>query len=142
VPTVSAHNLGQNSQKVEATLKPEDLTIEALESSVNLAAELWHGKCSELAWAAIELLGHGDYAYGHYLGYVDPKGYWGKYSPFSMRHGWALLEDGRILDPTRWSFENVEPYIYVGDAKDYDEGGTNCVACCEDPALQPTKVSP
>lgn len=104
-------------------MKPKDLTIEALENAIDLPAEKWHGKCSELAWAAIGVLGHGDYAYGHYGGHVDPNGYWGSRPIFAMRHGWVLLESGRILDPTRWSFENVEPYIYIGSAKDYDEGG-------------------
>ncbi len=103
-------------------MNPEDLTIEAIEEYYELPAEKWHGRCSELAHAAIGVLEQGHYAYGHYLGHVDPDGHWGDRG--LHRHGWVLLDDGRIVDPTRWSFENVKPYIYIGDNDaDYDEGG-------------------
>ncbi len=103
-------------------MNPEDLTIEAIEEYYELPAEKWHGRCSELAHAAIDILERGNYAYGHYLGRVDPEGYWDARGV--LRHGWVLLDDGRIVDPTRWSFENVEPYIYIGENDgDYDEGG-------------------
>ena len=103
-------------------MKPEDLTIEMLEEAWEHPAEEWHGKCSQLAHTAIAVLGHGNYAYGHYHGDVDPDGFWENRA--FQRHGWVLLDDGRVLDPTRWSFENVEPYIYIGENdSDYDEGG-------------------
>lgn len=103
-------------------MNPEDLTIEMLEECLGQPASEWHGKCSQLAHATISILGHGHYAYGHYYGKIDPKGYWSHRG--IARHGWVLLGDGRILDPTRWSFENVDPYIYIGpNGTDYDEGG-------------------
>jgi hypothetical protein len=37
-----------------------------------------------------------------------------------VRHVWITLADGRVCDPTRWVFEGVEPYVYVGtDAEHY-----------------------
>ncbi|MHB8618316.1 MAG: hypothetical protein ACYDAG_01890 [Chloroflexota bacterium] len=33
-------------------------------------------------------------------------------------HVWLQLTDGRILDPLRWEFQGVEPYIYVGHSRD------------------------
>lgn len=109
-------------------MKPAELTVEHLEKFVGMPAEQWHGLCFEIATAAAKLLGNGSVAvYGHYLGEMDPEGYWGPRSelPF-VHHGWVRLADGRVLDPTRWSFENVEPYIFrSADAHhpEYDEGG-------------------
>jgi hypothetical protein len=44
-----------------------------------------------------------------------------------VRHGWILDEiTGEVIDPTRWVFENVDPYIFVGTDTDghYDRGNT------------------
>lgn len=45
--------------------------------------------------------------------------------PFTQ-HSWIQLEDERVLDPTRWVFEGVAPYIYVGES-DYYDYGTNAL---------------
>lgn len=37
------------------------------------------------------------------------------------RHCWILLENGKILDPTRWVFEGTKPYIYCGENDFYIE---------------------
>jgi hypothetical protein len=43
--------------------------------------------------------------------------------PFT-RHGWVVLKDGRVLDPTRWVFEDAQPSLYLGPpSEEYDEGG-------------------
>ena len=43
-----------------------------------------------------------------------------------IRHGWVVCEDGTLVDPTRWVFEDVDPYIYAINVKDstadYDPG--------------------
>lgn len=104
-------------------MKPENLTIKRLEKESRLPAEQWHGKCTALAAVACRLVG-GHEIYGDYLGPVHKDGFWGERRMLPNHHGWVLLEDGRILDPTRWSFENVEPYIYLDfNDKEYDEGG-------------------
>lgn len=103
-------------------MKPEDLTIEDLEKTIGLPSDRWHGKCTLVSAYAQKLVGGHD-VYGDYLGPVDPDGYWGSRRNFPNHHGWVLLNDGRILDPTRWSFEGADPYIYLGhNKKDYDEG--------------------
>lgn len=104
-------------------MKPEDLTIEMLEDAYGHRSEEWHGACSQLTHVAIHVLGYGSYAYGHFLGDVDPNGHWTPNGMNIQRHAWVVLDGGRILDPTRWSFENVDPYIYIGQGDDYDEGG-------------------
>lgn len=43
------------------------------------------------------------------------------------RHGWVLINESEILDPTRWVFEGTKPYIFSGSEKnnsEYDEGMT------------------
>lgn len=41
-----------------------------------------------------------------------------------VQHGWVVLPNGKVLDPTRWVFECKKPYIFMGTAGvEYDEGG-------------------
>ena len=35
------------------------------------------------------------------------------------------MSNGKISDPTRWCFEQVEPYIFVGGDACYDAGGND-----------------
>jgi len=107
-------------------MRPSDLRISHIEKAVDLPASEWHGKCTVISQAVVQLdLVTGDAVYGHYRGPVDHKSFWAARSVCGfIQHGWVLLQDGRVLDPTRFSFENVEPYIHIGDADpDYDEGG-------------------
>lgn len=67
--------------------------------------------------------------YGHYLGPVSSKSFFSdrKGMPF-ISHGWIVLSNGDIVDPTRWVFEAKQPYIALIDrmdnvAEEYDEGG-------------------
>lgn len=87
-------------------------------------AKNWKGKCFAMASQAVKkkLVPRGSIAvYGHWTGPVH------KSSMFAgkpvIQHGWVLLPDGRVCDPTRWVFEHVTPYIYFGPADHYDEGG-------------------
>ncbi len=92
----------------------------------------WVARCYEVASAMVEAkLVKGHAVYGHWLGAVDDD------SPFAgkpvIHHGWVLGQDGLVVDPTRWVFEAVKPYIFVGyppaaddfdpAAWPYDEGG-------------------
>lgn len=110
-------------------VSPERLTIEAIEAALSLPTQRWHGRCYEIAWAITEDfdLVEGMPVYGSWTGQVNRRGYWKNRAHLSfVRHGWVRLPDGRILDPTRWSFENKEPYIWLGGPstkgfEDYDE---------------------
>lgn len=107
-------------------MRPSRLRISHIEKAVKLPTSKWHGKCTLISNAVIQCgLVIGSPIYGHYLGPVDPAGFWGDKSGGGfVQHGWVLLRDGRVLDPTRFSFENIDPYIHIGPAEpDYDEGG-------------------
>ena len=112
---------------------PPPVTVSQLEAEAG-PASTWPGKCDKLAHAAAAMTG-GRPVYGHWLGGVSESGYWADYArrPF-VRHGWVELPDGRVLDPTRWSFEDVDPYIWVGENDgSYDEGGTQFYSALRSP---------
>jgi hypothetical protein len=118
-------------------MSPEQLTISDLEAVTGPPAT-WEGQCYGVACALAKLV-EGEAVYGHYLGPVANTGYWSAHAhrPF-IPHGWVLLDDGRILDPTRWSFLAVEPELAVIDENDpryseYDEGGDTWRTCLRGP---------
>lgn len=107
------------------------VTIKQIEQAIGIPVQQWKGKCYEIACLMIEEnLVTGRPVYGHYLGKVAKTSHFGHriHLPFQA-HGWILLPDGKVMDPTRWVFEDVEPYLFVGDPDDdvvleeYDEGG-------------------
>jgi len=102
------------------------LSIEEVAEGLDWPVEKWEGNCFAVASQMVEKgIVEGEAVYGHFLGGASKEGYWAARSdnPF-IRHGWIILPDGRILDPTRWSFEAVEPYIWVGEnSGEYDRGG-------------------
>lgn len=106
------------------TYRPDLLSVAIVEREIDVPATQWEGQCYGISVKVAPLVG-GQAVYGHYLGHVNSKGYWAKHAhlPF-IRHGWVVLPDNRILDPTRWSFENVKPYIWLGENDgSYDRGG-------------------
>ena len=124
-------------------ITPQNISIEDLEEETGLSVDEWHGKCTLISNAAARLIGDGCHAvYGHYIGDVDPFGFWGERAGNGfIQHGWVLLDNGLVLDPTRWSFEGVEPYIFLGSSEDYDEGGNvwrqkMAKACPQDPGKE------
>lgn len=85
-------------------------------------ANTWPGRCAEIASKLASAVG-GASVYGHWLG---PPGefYAGRSSGF-IQHGWIEMPDGSVVDPTRFVFEDMEPYIFEGtdDEGFYDRGG-------------------
>ncbi len=103
------------------------ITISEIEKAYGFPAIDWKGHCYEVAVVAAKLIKDATAVYGHYLGDVAPGTLFappaGCRSPF-VQHGWVMLDDGRVLDPTRWAFEGAEPYLYVAPlGGEYDEGG-------------------
>jgi len=95
--------------------------------AIGIPLAKWPGNCYGIACAIVDAgLVEGTAVYGHWRGSVAESGFFGPraHHPF-VQHGWIAAPDGRVIDPTRWVFEDVSPYIYVGraDEAEYDEGG-------------------
>jgi hypothetical protein len=82
----------------------------------------WKGNCYGMACAMVKNgLVEGTAVYGHWRGPVSPKSIF--HGNPVIQHGWVLMPDGQVCDPTRWEFEGKRPYIYIGPSDHYDEGG-------------------
>lgn len=101
------------------------IALQQLEEHIGTPAEEWAGACYGIACKAAELVDGARPVYGHFLGAVHPKSVFAAASRAGfVQHGWVVLPDGKVIDPTRWVFECKKPYIYIGPAGvDYDEGG-------------------
>ena len=87
----------------------------------------WPGNCYAVACDIVEAeIISGEAVYGHWVGNVD-RGckIFNHKLPF-QRHGWIEGNDGLIYDYTRWVFEDVPPYVWIGENDGtYDLGGNN-----------------
>lgn len=112
--------------------------IKEIEKKINIFIDRWSGNCYYIACEIVKAnIVQGRAVYGHYYGPVAKTGEWNTRRAF-QRHGWVVLNDGRIFDPTRWSFENETPYIAIFDKSskqfnDYDEGGNKLRRLMERP---------
>jgi hypothetical protein len=100
-------------------------TIPECERAIDLTTDKWIGNCHCVAVRLVESgLVSGDAQYGHYYGPVADGTYFCGTALF-RRHGWIERPGGRtVVDPTRWVFEGVAPYLYSGRyGPDYDPGG-------------------
>ena len=83
----------------------------------------WRGNCFALAAQAVTHgIVEGRAVYGTWRGPISEDSIFFEHQGEFVIHGWVNLPDGRICDPTRWVFEAVEPYIYIGKNDHYDEG--------------------
>ena len=99
-------------------------TAEALAEVIDIPLQDWPGNCHAVARATLDLapVRGMRIARGHWTGRVSRKSVYKNTG--MVQHSWLVLEDGRILDPTRWAIETPEdPALYVGWCDAYDEGG-------------------
>lgn len=114
------------------------LTVEHVVKAIHVPVDEWPGNCyaiasmmiAEKVFDNIPGMAGADLKlrYGHWTGYIA------RDTIFSSRaiisHGWieippeSLPGGGLIVDPTRWYFEGVTPYIFVGINDHYDIGGS------------------
>jgi hypothetical protein len=106
----------------------ELLTLAQAEKIIGKPPADWRGCCYAVSCKLAEsgVLPNAIAVYGAYLGPVAPGSMFDDSVPF-QRHGWVLYEDGALLDPTRWVFENTVPYLYwtTQSNSDYDEGNNS-----------------
>jgi hypothetical protein len=100
-------------------------SIKRAERVLDLPVARWQGKCFVIASQFVERgLVRGVAVYGHWLGPIAPGSLFAdKANMGFVQHGWVKLQNGQVCDPTRFVFEDVKPYIYIGPADHYDEGG-------------------
>jgi hypothetical protein len=103
------------------------ITVEQVETALGSSAAEWEGRCYEIACAMIARdVVKGIPRYGHWLGPIDPECMFADSIGLGFcQHGWVECSGNIIVDPTRWVFEGVEPYIYQAPDFDgwYDVGG-------------------
>jgi hypothetical protein len=111
---------------------PKKLTISEIEKVLKFPVKGWEGNCFAVATQIVEAkLVKGRAVYGHYRGPVSKDGFWGhRIGMAFLRHGWIILPDDTILDPTRWSFEAKTPYLYFHECGNHD-------VICQDCGLVP-----
>lgn len=101
--------------------------IKRVAKAIKQPVSTWPGRCHEIANLCLKarLVPAGSkLRYGMWLGPISPDSQ--RFAGRSVtHHGWIELPDGIIYDPTRWVFEAVKPYVYVGlnVGQWYDMGG-------------------
>lgn len=91
---------------------------------IDIPLDRWPGNCHGIAEAILRHLPIEGMRLcrGHYDGYVSRKSVY--HQGGMQQHSWLRLQDGRILDPTRWAIDRPEaPYLYIGENDHYDEAG-------------------
>jgi len=96
--------------------------------AIGIPTDEWPSNCYAISKAILEAgLVKGKLRYGMYYGPIaEGTIFHGR--PFA-RHGWIERPKGGIIDPTRWVFEGVDPYIFKCGRKDdrvddYDVGAS------------------
>lgn len=105
------------------SLPPFPLDPTELSEEIGIPLEYWPGNCHGIAEAVLRKAPCPGMRLvrGHYTGHVSRESV---YRGGVQQHSWLQLEDGRILDPTRWAMDRPrKPYIYCGANDAYDEAG-------------------
>lgn len=104
------------------------ISVNEVARLIGLAPDQWKGQCYVIAKMCIEMVltevTGAKLRYGHYTGPISHRSMFRTNIKAGFcQHGWVELPDGQVYDPTRWVFEDRNPYIYVGSADQYDIGG-------------------
>lgn len=100
------------------------LNTDSMAQAIGIPTSEWPGNCHAVAGLIIET-GQidGILTRGHYYGPIhqDSKFFGRPIVP----HSWITDFKGMVIDPLRWEFEQVPPYIYTGSYQhnEYDAGG-------------------
>lgn len=97
--------------------------VSEIAEAIDLPLTDWPGNCHGVAEAVLRRLPTQGMRLvrGHFHGWTSPASV---YRGGPQQHSWLRLQDGRILDPTRWAFDRPsKPYLYLGENDAYDEAG-------------------
>lgn len=108
-----------------------ETTIPVIEAAIGLPARDWKGQCHKLARLMLEFGFCSEGKLVEECAWTGPVAPGSRFAEFKgtyafgehdyMIHTWIALPDGWVCDPTRWVFEDVEPYVYVGPADFYND---------------------
>ena len=99
-------------------------SIDEILKEIDITLEDWPGNCHAIASQILKLMPIEGMRLcrGHWYGYIHKESVYKSRS--IQQHTWLELEDGRILDPTRWAIVNPKkPHLYIGENDYYDEFG-------------------
>lgn len=99
-------------------------SIEEIAKEIDIPVQNWPGNCHGIATEILKLMPIEGMRLcrGHWNGYISKESVYRNRS--IQQHSWLELEDGRILDPTRWAIVSPnKPHLYVGVNDHYDEFG-------------------
>jgi hypothetical protein len=104
-------------------MPPFPREVSEIAEAIGLPLKGWPGNCHGVAEAVLRRLPTRGMRLvrGHFHGWTSPASV---YRGGPQQHSWLRLQDGRILDPTRWAFDRPDrPYLYLGENDAYDEAG-------------------
>jgi len=118
----------------------ESFKIEDVAKAIGIPVKEWKGNCYAISCAIVKnKIVKGNAVYGHWTGPVNRNSMFYQTSQVGfVRHGWILMPDNEtVVDPTRWVFEDADPYIFMGKKPNYicedfeaeDEDDSCCPVC-------------
>lgn len=105
-------------------------SAKAAARAIGIPISSWPGNCHGIANALLQSgalaglsadHGYARSAYGVYLGPIAPGTLFAGRA--FVHHGWIEFENGLVVDPTRWVFENTAPAIAATGIGEYDLAG-------------------
>lgn len=103
------------------------MDIQTIEQAIGLKTKYWKGECYSVACDILNAnLVEGRAVHGSYFGKIVKTSMFYSKGLKMARHGWIETPDGKIIDPTRWVFEDVTPYIHetTVDDPEYDKASS------------------
>ena len=92
-----------------------------MSTGIKKAPFIWIGNCYAVACQILEAgLVRGVAIFGHYYGPIAADSHFNNKRAV-VQHGWIETPSGGIIDPTRWAFEDVKPYIFYRTDADLDD---------------------
>lgn len=115
---------------------PTEVTIQDCINATKIPLKNWAGNCYGVAEAIVKSgLVRGTPVYGMWTGRIATTSIFANRIKLGFtHHGWITLPNGKVMDPTRWVFEDVKPYIFVGEKEyscfDFQASDTPEVCLC------------
>ncbi len=99
-------------------------TIQELAYSINLPTNDWNRRCGEvIANVLKDGILDGQLKWGYYIGFIHQNSIFCENALIKeIDHFWLELDDGRVLDPSKWIITCELPYIYIRNDNDYSNG--------------------